>query len=177
MLLVAPPYNHSNRVATHLLTGLLGTGYSSRLFRRLREDTGLVYDVHADYQAYAEAGMLVIEGATRPDRAEQAVDITLDTWNRLASGQEPVEEEELIGAKNRLRSQHMISSGDVYTRMCRLATQELYFGHALDTEDIQEKILTATAEDVQHEAWRLGAENPSQPMHIAVAGPPLSGAA
>ena len=173
----APAYNHPDRVSTHLLIGLLGTGYSSRLFRRLREDTGLVYDVHADYHAYAEAGMVVFEGATRPDCAEQAVDITLDTWNRLVSGEEPVEEEELVGAKNRLRSQHIISSGDVYTRMCRLATQELYFGHTVDSGEIQEKISSATTEDVQREACRLGDAETAQPLHVALAGPPLSGAA
>ncbi len=174
----APAYTYSERVATHLLTGFLGTGFSSRLFRRLREDTGLVYDVHAEYHAYAEAGMIVIEGATRPDCAEMAVDIALDTWNRLVAGDEPVEDEELIGAKNRLRSQHLISSGDVYTRMCRLATQELYFGHPLDGGDVPDRINAATAEAVQDEARRLGGVNQEQQrLHVAVAGPPFSGGA
>ena len=171
----APPYAHPDRVATHLLTGLLGTGFSSRLFRRLREDSGLVYDIHADYHAYAETGMILIEGATRPDWVQQAVEITLDTWNRLAAGEEPVEDEELIGAKNRLRSQHLISSGDVYTRMCRLATQELYFGHPLASSEIPDRIERLTAEAVQREAWRLGGAGGDQPLHVAVAGPPLSG--
>jgi predicted Zn-dependent peptidase len=171
----APAYTYEGRVTTHLLTGLLGTGFSSRLFRRLREETGLVYDVHADYHAYAEAGMIVIEGATRHDTLEQAVDITLDTWNRLVAGEEPVGDEELIGAKNRLRSQHLIASGDVYTRMSRLATQELYFGRPLDGTEIQDRISSATAETVQQEAWRLGGANQQQPVHVAVAGPPLSG--
>ena len=173
----APAYAYEERVATHLLTGLLGTGYSSRLFRRLREDTGLVYDVHADYHAYAEAGMILIEGATRPDRVEEAVEITLDTWERLVSGDEPVEDEELIGAKNRLRSQHLISSGDMYTRMSRLATQELYFGRTLDGADIPDRIAAATSQTVQDEARRLGGAINRQVLHVAVTGPPLSGGA
>lgn len=171
----APAYTHPERVATHLLTGLLGSGFSSRLFRRLREDAGLVFDVHADYHAYAEAGMIVIEGAARPDGVEQAVEGAIDTWNRLATGAEPVGDEELIGAKNRLRSQHQIASGDMYTRMSRLATQELYFGHPLDVHEIQERIAAATVETVQREAWCLGGANQQQPVHIAVAGPPVHG--
>jgi predicted Zn-dependent peptidase len=172
----APAYTHGERVATHLLTGLLGTGFSSRLFRRLREDTGLVFDVHADYHAYAEAGMIVIEGATQPDTVEQAVDAALETWNRLSAGEEPVGDEELIGAKNRLRSQHLIASGDVYTRMSRLATQELYFGRPLEDGEIQDKIASATVESVQREAERMCGSQRQQPVHVAVAGPPLAGA-
>lgn len=169
-----PNYTHPDRVVTHLLTGLLGTGFSSRLFRRLREESGLVYDVRAEYNAYAEGGMILIEGAAMPDNIDDAVGITIDTWNRLTSGAEPVEEEELIGAKNRLRSQHMISSSDVYTRMSRLATQETYFGHPLSNSEIQDRIASVTAEEVQREAWRLGGAGQEQPVHVAVAGPPLS---
>lgn len=176
--LPAPGYTHADRVDTHLLTGILGTGYSSRLFRRLREETGLVYDVHAEYHAYAEAGMIVIEGATRPEAAEETVAIAVDTWHRLATGIEPVDDEELTGAKNRLRSQHLISSGDVYTRMCRLATQELYFGHPLSGGCIPDLIASAEPRRVQAEAERLAAAaDKAQPWRMALVGPEFSPAA
>lgn len=173
----APSYTHCDRVATHLLTGVLGTGYSSRLFRRLREETGFVYDVHAEYNAYSEAGLILIEGATHPDHAQEAVEVALGAWDGLVSGSEPIEDEELVGAKNRLRSQHLISSGDVYTRMCRLATQEFYFGRPLAGEDIPSEIEAATIASVQAEAARFASGSQLQEqMHVALAGPPFAGA-
>jgi hypothetical protein len=36
------------------------------VYRRLREDLGMVYHVAAQYQAYGPTGVLVVEGATLP---------------------------------------------------------------------------------------------------------------
>lgn len=37
---------------------------SSRLFRKLRHELGMVYDVSAEYQAYRDDGVIVVEGST-----------------------------------------------------------------------------------------------------------------
>jgi predicted Zn-dependent peptidase len=136
----ALPYVHQNRYTLHALNQILGGGISSRLFRRLRDESGLVYDVHSDYHAYRESGMLVVEGATASGNLTQAIEGVLGALHGLAAWTEPVDMEELWRAKTQIKAQHHISSEDVHTRMCRLATQELYFGRQIASERIVEDI-------------------------------------
>jgi predicted Zn-dependent peptidase len=62
----APAYTSLERYAWHVFTTLFGGGATSRLFRRLREEMGMVYHISAQYQAYSGAGALVVEGGTLP---------------------------------------------------------------------------------------------------------------
>ena len=126
--LPAPAYAAPDRFCWHVLTDVIGGGVSSRLFRCLREERGLVYDVGAEYHAYRDGGMLVVEGSTSPEGLLQVLCITLMQLWRLALGVEPVEAEEVWKAKVRLRRQHLLAGENSSTRMSRLATQEFYFG-------------------------------------------------
>jgi predicted Zn-dependent peptidase len=129
----ARPYTDPDRYALHLLSTLLGGGVSSRLFRRLRLERGLVYDIRADYHAYRQAGMLVIEGSTTPDLLPAVVELVLTELRNLALADEPFDAEELWKAKMQVRGQHLIASENSDTRMSRLATQVLYFGRRIDS--------------------------------------------
>ena len=130
------PYAHEDRYALHILNRILGGGISSRLFRSLREDTGLVYNIDSEYHAYREAGMLVIEGSTSPDHFCKVVRGVLTVIRRLFTGEQPIQADELLIAKNQIKSQHLIEAENTDTRMSRLATQELYFGHQISTEQL-----------------------------------------
>lgn len=66
-------YFDDRSISSALVSNLLGGGMSSRLFQRLREELGMVYNVYAtDYQ-YSTCGYSVIFLATGPATAEQAV--------------------------------------------------------------------------------------------------------
>jgi predicted Zn-dependent peptidase len=169
------PYVHQNRYTLHVLNQILGGGISSRLFRRLREESGLIYDVHSDYHAYREAGMVVVEGATAPASLTEALEGVLGALHGLAAWSEPVDAEELWRAKTQIKAQHHISSEDVHTRMCRLATQELYFGRSIASGRIVEDIEAVDINSVRRLARSdLGPNLPA--ICLSVAGPeqPLS---
>ena len=140
LLVPAPEYAGAARYAVHLVAWILGGGISSRLYRRLRDEAGLVYEIEADYQAYRDGGVISIEGSTSPDLLEEVIASVWSTVVGLFSGSDPIGHEELWRAKTHLRIQHSISSEDVHTRMSRLATQELYFGRWLDAGSILESI-------------------------------------
>jgi predicted Zn-dependent peptidase len=125
------PYAHPGRYALHVLNGLLGGGCSSRLFRRLREQRGLVYDISSEYHAYRDTGLLVIAGSTGPEALVTVLGLILAELWRLATGDDPVTEEELWKAKRQVRGQHLLAAECSHTVMSRLATQELYFGRHL----------------------------------------------
>jgi len=133
-------YAHEGRYALHVLTSLLGVGSSSRLFRQVREERGLVYDIGAEYHAYRDAGLVVIQGSTAPEQLRAVLELTLLELARLAWSAEPVSDEELWKARMQLRSQHLLAGESSSTRMSRLATQEFYFGRALAGEEILQGI-------------------------------------
>jgi predicted Zn-dependent peptidase len=144
--LEARPYGDLERYALHLLSTVLGGGISSRLFRRLRVERGLVYGISSEYHAYRDAGMIVIEGSTMPELLLKVLSLVLEELQDLAQADEPFDPEELWKGKMQLRGQHLISSENSHTRMSRLATQELYFGRRIPSTTIVERIAAVDGE-------------------------------
>ena len=140
----APRYDHENRYDVHLFNTILGGGLSSRLYRFLREDKGLVYDIHSEYQAYKDAGALIISGSTQPNIIFDVVDDVIAIIQSMALGTVPVDEEELWQAKLYNIGQHHIDSEDPYTRMSRMLTQHFYFGRTLPAEEVTEELEKVT---------------------------------
>jgi predicted Zn-dependent peptidase len=159
-------YTHPDRYVLHVLNDLLGGGISSRLFRHLRKERGWVYNVASSYHAYRDGGLLVIEGSTTPQSLMSVLGLTVAQLWRLA--EEPVGEEELWKARERLRSRHLIASENTNTRMSRLATQELYFGYHIPTAEIVEQIQRVDQGTVQRLAQELMA---NRCLALAVVGP------
>ncbi|MCE9563680.1 MAG: insulinase family protein [Planctomycetes bacterium] len=151
----APVYASPDRYGWHLLTTILGGGISSRLFRDVRETRGLAFHIAAEYQAYADAGLLVIEGATAPEDLMKVVSLSWDSLCALASGTDPITTEELWRAKMQLRGQHLLGGQDASTLFSRLVTQELYFGHAIPTETLQREIESVDVDSLAGLAGRL----------------------
>jgi len=58
--------------AVAVLSRILGSGHSSRLFQRLREDEGLTYDIWSDALMRSVGGLLEIGWACSPDRCSTA---------------------------------------------------------------------------------------------------------
>ena len=166
----AYPYAHPDRYGLHLLNSILGGGTSSRLFRRMREERGLVYFIGSGYHAYHDDGLLVIEGSTTPEHLMQVLELMLVEIWKLITAQEPVSEEELWKAKMQIRGQHLIAAENTNTRMSQLATQEFYFGRRITTEEILSKI-EAQDEKMLQRLAKDAFEGPCQQSAMAVVGP------
>jgi predicted Zn-dependent peptidase len=136
----AGPYTDQDRYALHLFNILLGGGMSSRLFRRIREELGLTYDIRTEYLAYRDGGLFLIEGSTAREHLVTALGRIFRELTVLASGQDPIDEEELWKAKMQARGMHLIASEDVDTCMSRLATQTFYFGRPIPAGEVLAEI-------------------------------------
>ncbi len=169
--LPAPAYASADRYAMHVLNQLFGGGISSRLFRRLREQHGLVYDISASYQAYGAAGMWVLQGSTAPERVFEVLQLTLAELRALVTLAQPADAEELQRAKLQLTGCHLIGSEDTHTRMSRLLTQELYFGQQLAAEQVVSAMMAVDASGLERlvrgQPWQL-------PPALALVGPGVS---
>jgi predicted Zn-dependent peptidase len=166
----AYPYAHPDRYAVHLLNTVLGGGISSRLYRRLREEWGLVFSIGSEYHAYLDGGLLTVEGSTSPENLIQVLELTLVELRQLFTGESPVVEEELWKAKMRLRGQHLVAAENTSTRMSRLATQEFYFGRHIPTAEIMTEIESVDDHILERLSKKALSDALSQ-VTIAVVGP------
>ena len=77
------PHGHPDDLALRLLQAHLGSGMSSLLFRRLREEHGVAYDVGVHHPARAGAAPFVMHASTGVDRAALTLELLMASWSEL----------------------------------------------------------------------------------------------
>ena len=88
------------RIAAGLLNDTLGgSGFSSRLMRKLRSEEGLTYGVSSGFAMRRRAGPFVVSTFTRVEQTRHAVDLLLAQIEAIRSNQ-PQTPDELIKAKS-----------------------------------------------------------------------------
>ena len=96
-------HGHPDDPGLRLLQAHLGQGMSSLLFRRLREDHGVAYDVGVHHPARAGAAPFVMHAATSTDRSKLSLQLLLESWNEMCS--KPLDPDDLQLAKVKVRGQ------------------------------------------------------------------------
>lgn len=148
VLLPTPVYQYPNRYALHVLVTLLGGGMSSRLYRELRERSGLAYSATAGWHAYGRGGVISIEASTTPESTMICLQKIFDQLVQLAYDGNSVSEEELWKAKMQVHGQAFLASDSIATRVSRLTTQQHYFGTPLNDASMLEQIEAVQIADV-----------------------------
>jgi len=111
------------RYVFSIISTVFGGGMSSRLFQKVREELGLAYAVFSYQQFYQTAGITGVYVGTQLETADQATEVVLAEYAKLASQGLPAEE--LAGGKQQLKGQIMLSLESPMSRMHRLAGVEL----------------------------------------------------
>lgn len=133
----APGLRSDSRFACQLIASMLGGSASSRLFRRLREEQGLVYSVDACASSYLSAGVFAVSmGVSR--RSEKAA--VLSAAQVLREFPETVTERELELAREHYLSGLIMSLESSSARAARYGTGELLLGGAISERELEEKI-------------------------------------
>ncbi|BEV36342.1 insulinase family protein [Synechococcus sp. M16CYN] len=78
------PSGHPDDLVMRLLQCHLGTGMSSLLFRRLREEYGVAYEVAVHYPQLAGPAPFVMLASTGVERAKLTLCLLLQTWEELS---------------------------------------------------------------------------------------------
>lgn len=97
MGVLAASMKDEDRYAVKLADKILGTGGSSRLSQRLREDEKYVYSVHSLFQPYEDTGCFAVHTSCGPENVSTVELLILEEWEKLCS--EPVSDTELEAAK------------------------------------------------------------------------------
>ncbi len=139
------PDRHVLDVVSEILSGMGG-----RLFRAVRGDHALAYQVAAFHRVRQESGNLITYVSTAPDNEETARDLILRECERLA--REPVTTRELDAAKAAILGHYIIGSQTFSSQSMELAATGIY-GLPLEEPQLYlERVQNTTIDDVQFAA-------------------------
>lgn len=165
-----PGITDNDRYALHVICSILGGGLSSRLYRNLREQNGLVYAIQSNILAYRRAGALVIEGVTSPEKLIESIQLIMFELTSLAVWQQPIDKEELWKSRMQIKGQSQLAVDVIPNRVARLATQCFNFGHRIDDQVMMQNIDQLTTQRLQDVTTGIILDGLSK-LTIAVAGP------
>ncbi len=140
------PVAHRDQTALRLLNLHLGGGMSSRLFQEVREKRGLAYSIYSTSQSFVDGGIVRIAASTRLSKKQELLSILEEELDRLKKV--PLAKDELVRAKNQLKSSLLIGLESILTRMNKMGRDIFYWGEELETETLERWIDEATPEDL-----------------------------
>ncbi len=160
--------NDPDRYALGLLTALLGDGMSSRLFLKVREELGLVYDIQAGLSLLRDNGALQVGMGVDPENAETALSATLGELARMRDG---VSEEELTRARRLAAGRMLIDMEDTRSVSAWNGGQMILHDRLNSVELTTERYQAVTTEDIERLAHQFLREDE---LRLAAVGPDLN---
>ena len=115
-----------------LFSSVYGGAMSSRLFQKIREDSGLAYSVYSYPNSYTDCGMLSVYAATSPENARTVTAMIMDETARLVEG--GLTRDEFVKAREQLKSSYILGQESTSSRMHAAGRRLLLLG-GTRTED------------------------------------------
>lgn len=148
-----PDQYDDTKYALAVLDAALGGGMSSRLFQEIREKRGLAYSVGSYPHSYSETGLYAIYAGTSPETLTEVLDLSRAEAAKVrAAG---LNAEEFQRAKNQIKGALLLSLESMSSRMSRMAKSQIYFDRVIPMEEVVDKVLGVTQEDVLEVAERV----------------------
>lgn len=143
-----PAMEQSNpdRYKLYLANNILGSGMSSRLFQKIREERALAYSVYSFLSLYRDAGMAGVYVGTTKEHFSEAVEIVIKEYSAMIND---ITEAELEDAKQQLKGGMILGLEASDSRMMKLARDFIYYGKPLPVSSIVEAIEKVSLKDVR----------------------------
>lgn len=147
------PYNDKRNIVLKVMTGVLSSGMSSRLFHKLREELGICYYVRALSSPSTDHGEFGVLSGVDPKRIDHAVKAIMEELKRLK--EELVSPEELKKAKTSLISKIRMSLETSENVLGYFATRTIFYGDLQDPKKMEKGILSVTPKNIQDLAKQI----------------------
>jgi len=142
----------TRRYTFMVLNDILGSGMSSRLFQKIREEKGLAYSVSSFTESFLEQGLLMIYAAVEAEKFDDYLSaLRAEIESLRAHG---VTEEELARSKDHLLAATILSLETQSARMRFHTSNEIYFQEEQKLEEVIAAIRAISRDDIS----RLAAE-------------------
>ncbi|MBQ9440996.1 MAG: insulinase family protein [Alphaproteobacteria bacterium] len=145
-------YTDKNKYKLKLLSAILGSGCSSRLFNEVREKRGLVYTVYSTTDSFRDTGTFGVYAACEPEKTEEVISIVKRELTKIQSN---LSTEELNKAKMQLKSSILMGLENNSNRMERIASQYLLEGKLTEIGETIDNIMCLNVDDIQEVAKNI----------------------
>jgi predicted Zn-dependent peptidase len=135
-----------DRYPLTVLMNLIGGSMSSRLFQKIREDSGLAYSVFAGNTQYTDTGVIDIYAATDSKNIGKVIDIINNEINDIKKNS--VSEIELERAKENIKGAVVLNIEEISSRMFRFGKSLLIDNKVLPIDKILNKIDSVSIKDI-----------------------------
>lgn len=146
-------YFDDRRFAQNIMNSILGGGLSSRLFQALREERGLAYSVYSSPSNYSDTGAFSIYVGTGPNKLNSFFEVLHHELDRFI--REGVTAEEVQRTKQLIKASMYMGLESVMNRMTRLGKALLMYDRLVTVEEVMDRILAVSPEDVHQFAHDL----------------------
>lgn len=144
----AVPYNDPEYYRGRGIVSILSDGMSSRLFTEVREKRGLVYAVSASSHSLKNCGSVLCYAGTTSNRAQETLEVTVETIRAVGQGIEP---DELSRLKSRVQTSLVMEQESSTARSSQIAYDWMYLGRVPSRQEVLDEIHGLTCESlVQH---------------------------
>ena len=135
-----------NRYALQILNSIFGSGMSSRLFQKVREENGLCYTISSFNSAHLDCGVYTIYVALSKNTEQKALDLIKEvTVNLLQNG---ITDDELNRGREQIKTNILMGLESTSSRMNFLARSLLFHEKILSADEIISRYDSVTKEDI-----------------------------
>jgi predicted Zn-dependent peptidase len=145
--------SHPDRMAATMLSAILGSGTSSRLFQDVREKKALVYSIYSSVSQNSDASALTTFMSCTKDNVTEAMETTTKVYGKLLS--DGLEKGELDRAKRLVKGSNVRAMESTESRLYRLGVNHMLNGSTETLEQRLARIDAVTEEDVMRVAEDL----------------------
>ena len=135
-----------------LISSILGSASSSRLFQRIREELGLVYSVDTACVSHLKAGVFIVCMGLSEKSEEKAIGEALKI---ISDFPETVTEKELARAKEQSVAGFVMNLENVSSRTSRNGRNVLLYNKITTEDEVVNKIRAVTLDELKETAREL----------------------
>lgn len=144
---------HDDRYVQEMLNVILGKGMSSRLFRLVRKELGLAYQISSRTEYFSDSGFFLIYGVADESNVQQVTEVVVDQLKDLQENL--VTEEELQLAKQKTKGNLVLGLESNHSHMVRLGGSLIYEVELEPVTQVIQQIEEVTRKDVRRVTRRL----------------------
>lgn len=139
--------NDKRTEALSIANAVLGGGMSSRLFQKIREESGLAYSVYSYLSSYKDQGVIEIYAGVNVENRDLAVKNILDTLSEFKKS--GINEQEFLRGKEQIKSSLIMGGESTSSQMMLFGKYLLFLDEIFEMEKTLNLIENVTINDVQ----------------------------
>jgi len=136
-----------------ILNTVFGGAMSSRLFQRIREESGMAYSVYSYPASYPDVGMLSVYAGASIDNAPEVLRMIREEVDDLREN--GLTMEEFLPAREQLKGSYILGLETTGSRMNSIGRRKLLLNETQTESEVIEKLNAITLDEVNALARRL----------------------